>query len=374
MTKTLHLLGLPYTQVNLKYSHCAFSQKILRFSKMMQAYGYKVYEYSNEGSESECLNKVPILSLEELQRLSDLHRIEFPNDILNTGSTLCKAFNAKVIGEMVSRVQPGDIVCHPFGPTHQMVTQAFPQAFHVEMGIGYNNPYLNFRIYESYTHWHYIMGKEGTQQGSDYNWVIPNYFDVDEWTQRHEAGEYLLMFGRVQEDKGLNIVKEIAKHTDLKVIVCGTMNIANELRDRISNNDDYNNHSYTLLDPAIPNLLYKAPVRGKERDELLGKALAILMPTRYMEPFGCSGVEGMLCGTPLISSDFGSFSETQPDSWYRCKTLKDYLNAIELAKTANRQKIAINARAKYCLQTVGEMYDKAFKQISNLNDKGWYTL
>lgn len=369
---TLHLLGLPYTQVNLEYTHCAFSQKILRFSKMMQAYGYKVYEYSNEGSESECENKVPILSLKELQRLSALHRTEFPNDILNTGSTLCREFNDIVIRKLRSRIQTGDIICHPFGPTHTAITQAFPQAFHVEMGIGYNNPCLPFRIYESYSHWHYIMGREGTQQGSDYNWVVPNYFDVSEWTYQFNSGKYLLLFGRVQDDKGLQIVKEIAKHTDLKVIVCGTMSIANELRDRVDNRSSESGE--TLLDPAIPNLFYKPPVRGKDRDELLGNAIAILMPTRYMEPFGCSGVEGMLCGTPLISSDFGAFSETQPDSKYRCKTLKDWLNAIELAKTANRQLIAQTARARYGLTQIGEMYDKVFTQISELNDKGWYTL
>jgi len=54
---TLHLLvlsfiglmlkGLFHTCVTSKYSHCAFTGKVLRFSKMMKMYGYHVIEYGN---------------------------------------------------------------------------------------------------------------------------------------------------------------------------------------------------------------------------------------------------------------------------------------------------------------------------------------
>ena len=44
----IHIYGLFHTQTNQKYSHCAFTWKILRFSKMMQAQGYEIIEYSNE--------------------------------------------------------------------------------------------------------------------------------------------------------------------------------------------------------------------------------------------------------------------------------------------------------------------------------------
>jgi glycosyltransferase involved in cell wall biosynthesis len=338
---------------------------------MMQMQGYKVIEYSNAGSESECENKVEILSLAELQALSALHKKEFPNDILNIQSSLCQVFNRKTIEQIANYAKPGDIVCHPFGPAHQQVMTAYPDLFHIETGIGYDNPYLQFRVYESYSHWHFIMGKEDIKAGSDYNWVVPNYFDTSEWTVKNNHAGYLLLFGRVQENKGVNIVKEIAKYSGVDTIICGTMDIANELRDRTANKEDMNS---CIQDGAIPNLYYKSPVRGKDRDALLGNALAVLMPTRYIEPFGCSGIEGQLCGTPLIASDFGAFSETVGDSQFRCKTLKDWLHAVELARTADRIKIAEKARDKYSLETIGTMYDKVFTQISELTNKGWYTL
>ena len=63
---TLHLIGIFHTIHNLDYSHCAFTGKALRFSKMMQAYDYSVVEYANEGSESAAREKVVMLSKDEL--------------------------------------------------------------------------------------------------------------------------------------------------------------------------------------------------------------------------------------------------------------------------------------------------------------------
>ena len=66
MLPTLHIIGLFHTVTSPKYSHCAFTGKVLRFSKMMKLYGYKVIEYPNGISESETNENVMILSEEEL--------------------------------------------------------------------------------------------------------------------------------------------------------------------------------------------------------------------------------------------------------------------------------------------------------------------
>ena len=51
MKTTIHLPGLFHTVISKEYSHCAFSQKVLRFSKMMRMYGWHIIEYSNGVSE-----------------------------------------------------------------------------------------------------------------------------------------------------------------------------------------------------------------------------------------------------------------------------------------------------------------------------------
>jgi glycosyltransferase involved in cell wall biosynthesis len=100
------------------------------------------------------------------------------------------------------------------------------------------------------------------------------------------------------------------------------------------------------------------------------------MPTNFLEPFGGSGVEGMLCGTPLVSSDYGAFTETVVPglTGYRCKTLRDWLESLEKVEELDRQKVADHARQRFSLQACSVLYDKAFTQMYELYDRGWYTL
>jgi glycosyltransferase involved in cell wall biosynthesis len=100
----------------------------------------------------------------------------------------------------------------------------------------------------------------------------------------------------------------------------------------------------------------------------------MLMPTVYTEPFGGAGVEGQLCGTPLLASDFGAFSETveHNHTGFRCKTLGDWLDAVANVKELDREYIANSARMKYSLAAVGDQMDRIFRQIETLSTDGWY--
>jgi glycosyltransferase involved in cell wall biosynthesis len=353
----LHLLGIFYTIHDPAYSHCPFTDKCLRFPKMMQAQGYEVVEYANEGSLSQAREKVIVLDRLEYQRLTDLYKQEFPNVPAMTTSTLCRTFEEKLIKELVKRAKPYDIVCHPFGATHSLVGDALPKCFHVETGIGYTLTHFRYKIFESYAWWHYHQGL-AKRAGNNYEWVIPMSYDLDEWEPCYEPGEYILYFGRITEDKGLWYVKEIAKHTNREVLLCGS------------------GDPRPYLDPAIKNLRAMPAVSGKARSDLLRKAYCTLMPTLYTEPFGSGGVEGMLCGTPLIASDFGAFSETvwHEVTGFRCKTLGDWVDAVERAGSLDRKFIAEHARKKHNLATCGQLYAKVFQQLQDMRDKGWYSL
>ena len=270
-------------------------------------------------------------------------------------SDIYRVFAAKLKVELLKRVRPGDIVCHPFGHTHADLGVMFPAAYHVEIGIGYPHCHFPLRIYETYQWWAWHQGKE-QQPGTAYQWVCPMAYDIDEWEPSHAPGEYLLYFGRVVACKGLAAVREIASRVDLPVILCGAGDPS------------------PWLSPDIPNLTYRPPVTGRARSDLLRSAIAMLMPTSYCEPFGGAGVEGLLCGTPLLASDYGAFAETvrHGTNGYRCKTLGDWLRAIEMAPSLDRRVIAETARATYSMAACGAQMDRIFRQIAGLRGAGWY--
>ena len=353
---TLHLIGIFHTIHNQDYSHCAFTGKALRFAKMLQLYGYDVIEYANGNSESEAVEKVQMLSADELHEATGKRdKTAFHGDLAAVGTAWHTEFEKRLVPAIKARIKPKDIICHPFGHAHTLVTQEFPKNFHVETGIGY--PTLmqgSFKIFESYAWRHYHAGKDG-RQGAHYEWVIPNYFEIDDWAPNYNPGQYLAFLGRIDSCKGLDTILEIARRTDKKIVLCGQGNHAKWQH---------------------PNIEYWGPLTGKQRSLFLGNAICSLMPTNFIEPFGGSGVEGMLCGTPLLSTDYGAFTETVVEgvTGFRCKTLLDWLEAIDKVSAIDRRTVAEHSRGKYSLQACGAKYDKAFQQIYELYDKGWYTL
>jgi len=352
----LHLIGIFHTQATNDYSHCAFTGKALRFPRMMQAQGYDVIEYANEGSKANATEHVQMLTREEFDNCySRRKHTDFYGDQAIIGSPAHQLFEGRLITALNNRLGKEDIICHPFGHAHQRLMDEFPHHQHVETGIGYPTLMPNsFRIFESYAWMHYHQGKEG-RNGRNYEWVVPNYFDLDEWEPCYEQGQYLAFLGRICSGKGMDTIKEIANHSPWPIVIHGQ--------------GDPSPWSH-------PNIIYKGPISGRKRSTFLRNARAALMPTNFTEPFGGSGVEAMLCGTPLIAVDYGAFTETiiEGVSGFRCHTLQDWLDAIHNVDRLDRKEIANSARCRYSLEACGKRYDAIFQSINNLWREGWYHL
>ena len=355
----LHLVGLFHTVHNQAYSHCAFTGNALRFPKMMQMYDYPVVEYSNEGSESTATEKIVMLTRDERQQImGPRDNTAFYADLAHLGTPHHTLFESRLVEAMRQRVGAGDIICHPFGHAHARLLQDFPKNIHVETGVGYPTVVDGtIKIFPSYAWQHYHAGK-AAKDGDNYTWVIPHYFDVDDWQPSFAPGSYYAFLGRISACKGLDTILEIAKHLpedSPKIVLCGQGDPTPWLH---------------------PNIEYRGPISGTERSEYLRNAICSLMPTSFIEPFGKSGVEGLLCGTPLLTTDYGAFAEIVQNGFngFRCKMLEDWLNALEDARNLNRAMVAKAARDTYSLEECGKRYDDAFVKIHRLYDKGWYTL
>lgn len=323
---------------------------------MLQMQGYEVIEYSNEGSVANATKHIPILTESEFDALySRRKETDFYGNDATIGSEGHQLFEKKLIPLLKDNLEKEDIICHPFGHAHQLLMDLFPSHQHVETGIGYPTLMPNsFRIFESYTWMHYHQGKEN-RNGKNYEWVVPNYYDLDDWKPRYEAGNYLAFLGRITSLKGLDIIKAIADHSPWPIVLHGQG------------------------DPtpwAHPNIEYRGPISGPARSDFLRNARALLAPSVFTEPFCGMAVEAMLCGTPVVSVDYGAMTETVIEgvSGYRCHTLQDWLDGIEKAGDLDRRVIADIARGKWSLESCGQRYDKIFQQLNDLYRAGWYEL
>lgn len=49
-----HLPAFPHTETTAKYVNCAFTQKVVKFSKMMMARGHEVFLYGGATNDAPC--------------------------------------------------------------------------------------------------------------------------------------------------------------------------------------------------------------------------------------------------------------------------------------------------------------------------------
>ena len=77
--------------------------------------------------------------------------------------------------------------------------------------------------------------------------------------------------------------------------------------------DYFNQTIEPLLHQSRSWVEFLGEVGGREKDELLGNALALLFPIDWPEPFGLVMIEAMACGTPVIAWRHGSVPEVMED-------------------------------------------------------------
>jgi mannosyltransferase OCH1-like enzyme len=377
----LHLPAIPYTITSDEYSHDAFTGKVKRFSPMMQSLDYEVYHYCIEGSESGG-NQIELMTKAEWNQLridslifldSTLTRetaetkLNDPKTLVgvlaNYTTPLFKEFNRRFHKALRInyRAQSTDIVCVPLGHSYDEAIQG-PFTV-VEFGIGYNDSFANYRIFESYSWLSKVIGQE-KKDPNNYWFVIPHAFDTQQLKPvptpvltRPRIG----LLGRVVAEKGCHVIAEIAKHfPHVDFVLCGQGNPGPFL--------------------TGSNVTYKPPIHGDERAAYLSSCVATLCPTTYLEPFGCSAVESQLCGTPVISVDNGGYVETveQFKTGMRCHTLADFCRGVQMALDGKFDRTYVRDRAVrlYDMYILAKHYDYVFQNVLDIfrpSKNGWYS-
>jgi len=354
-----HLLGLAHLPTHRENSACAYTQKIVKLAKILKKYGHTVFFYGVEGSALDCDEIISVSTQNVLNATYgnyDKTREFYKHDPKDFAH---RTFNKHAIQAILERKQENDILLCPMGNYQQAISVA-TNVLTVESGIGYTGVFASFRVFESYAWMHYVYGLLQQDNGVWYDAVIPNYFEVDDFTFQSEKEDYLLYFGRIIWRKGVQVASDVAKATGNQLYIVGQGAL--------------DNPEEGLRLGGEKHIKYLPAVGPEERNNLLGKAKAVLMPTFYLEPFGGVNVEAQLCGTPVITSDWGAFSETilHGVTGYRCRTFEEFCWAvknIDQIKPQNCRKWAVK---NYSLERIGKMYEEYFQRINGLFGKGWY--
>ena len=85
-------------------------------------------------------------------------------------------------------------------------------------------------------------------------------------------------------------------------------------------------------------------------------------------------MEAQACGTPVITTDWGAFTETVIDgvTGFRCRTFGEFKRAAEKVETLDPHVIRDHAVNSYSLDVIGKKYEDYFVRLLHLWDDGWY--
>lgn len=354
-----HLLGVAYLETVKSNSICPFTQKVLKLAQILKNYGHTVYFYGVESSKVICDEFIQVSTQEVLkQTYGDFDRKKMlfgqtPDDSAH------QEFNKNAITGILKRKEDGDILLCSMGLNQKVIADAVG-LITVELGIGYPGTFAPYKIFESYAWMHYVYGQQGIGDGLWYDAVIPNYYDVNDFPFQKEKKDYLLYMGRIVNRKGVQLASEVAKETGYPLYVVGQ--------------GDLNNDSENLHLGEEEHIHYRSAVGPKERAELLKYAKAVLMPTYYIEPFGSVCMEAQMCGTPVITTDWGAFPETVVHgiTGFRCRTYEEFCWAVKNINLLQPENCRKWAQDNYSINRVGKMYEEYFQRLHRLYEKGWY--
>lgn len=348
----LHVVSLPHTQTTTAYASCAYTQKVRKFCKAMVGRDYEVILYSGYENDAVCTEHVPCVFKDEFEHLTSGH---YTSPEWDARAPLWRIFNKRAIDSIGELIQEQDFICVIGGVCHKPIADAFPSNMTVEFGIGYGGTFSKFRVFESYAWMHSVYGEQQgsmSANGNFYDDVIPNMFEAPDFPYGGETpDDYFLYLGRLIPRKGVSIAEAACERIGAPLKIAGF--------------GDYK--------PSYGEMVGEVGI--EERGQLLSKARAVFVPTMYVEPFGGVAVEAMMCGTPVITTDWGAFTETVQDgkNGYRCRTLEDFCTAATEVSHLYRREIRTNAQLKYSVPQVAWKYDAYFRRLMTLWDKGWYT-
>lgn len=213
-------------------------------------------------------------------------------------------------------------------------------------------------VYRRYPHLPYISISYSERDGCpELNYIanVYNGIRLEQFDFSDQKGQYLLFIGRICPDKGADLAVEVARRAGLPLIIAGIIPEGLE--------SFFDTHIRPWIDGKT--IQFVGEVGPKERNRLMGGALALLHLVRAPEPFGLVMAEAMACGTPVIGFGRGSVPEVveHEKTGFVVSTVEEAVRAIDRLSDIRRIDCRRQVEEHFTLDTMVTGYEAAFQQL-----------
>jgi len=171
----------------------------------------------------------------------------------------------------------------------------------------------------------------------------------------HESpGDYLAFLGRISPEKRVDRAIDIAKRAGMPLKIAAKVDKADR--------DYFQKVIKPLLDPSLVEFI--GEVGGKEKEEFLGNAYALLFPIDWPEPFGLVMIEAMACGAPVIAWPHGSVPEIMEDgAGFVVNDVEEAARAVERLASFDRRRCREVFERRFTAARMAEDYVNVYEQL-----------
>ena len=174
-----------------------------------------------------------------------------------------------------------------------------------------------------------------TAEGVNLAGVIHHGVDPERFPMGAGDGGYALFLGRMSPEKGVHVAARVAAGAGIPLLIAAKMSESAE-------HEYFNSQVRPLLGR---NVEYIGEVGGTDKLALLGKAVCLLNPIDWPEPFGMVMIEALAVGTPVVSTPAGAAPEivTEGVTGYLAGDVEGLIHAtlesVDLDRAACRQTV-----------------------------------
>ena len=186
--------------------------------------------------------------------------------------------------------------------------------------------------------------------------AIPNFVELDKLTcvPRVPADAPLVFLSRIESMKGPQLAIAVARASGRRLILAGN-------RGEVAEQQEFWDHE---IAPHLgrDGIEWIGPVNDAEKNALLGRAAAMIVPIQWDEPFGIVFPEALACGTPVISCARGALPEiiTPGVDGFFMETVAEGVAAVrrlgEIDRAACRRKVEAHFTLAVCVEEYLQLY------------------
>jgi glycosyltransferase involved in cell wall biosynthesis len=190
------------------------------------------------------------------------------------------------------------------------------------------------------------------------NWIgtVHHGVPAEEYPYSARADRYLAFVGRMSPEK----------RPDLAIAVARRARISLKLVAKVDDVDRayFERNIRPQLDGPDIEFLGEIDETGKR--ELMAKALALLFPIDWPEPFGLVMIEAMACGTPVIARARGAVPEVVDPgiTGFIGETVDDLVAAVKQVDGLDREACRRRANARFTVTRMVDQYEALYRRLA----------